>query len=65
MNDMSDKISFISCIIPEFADAYKMSVPNAYNYLKKHGGYSIYIMNSGHYIMRILCGLSVTYTKFA
>jgi hypothetical protein len=35
---ISDKVSFISGIIPEFADAYKMSIPNAYIYLKKHGG---------------------------
>jgi len=36
--EISDKISFIVCIIPEFADAYKMCIPNAYNYLKKYGG---------------------------
>jgi len=38
MSDISDKISFISSIIPEFADSYKMSIPNAYNFLKKYGG---------------------------
>jgi hypothetical protein len=38
MDNTSDKISFIACIIPEFADAYKMSIPNAYNYFKKYGG---------------------------
>jgi hypothetical protein len=38
MNDVSDKISFISCIIPEFADAYKMPIPKAYAFLKKYGG---------------------------
>jgi hypothetical protein len=36
--EIANKISFIACIIPEFADAYKMSVPNAYTYLKKYGG---------------------------
>ena len=33
-----DEISFISFIIPEFALAYKMSVQQAYQYLKKYGG---------------------------
>ena len=36
--NMSDKISFISFIIPEFALAYKMNVQDAYFYLKKYGG---------------------------
>jgi hypothetical protein len=44
MSDISDKISFISCIIPEFADSYKMSIPNAYNFLKKYGGLK-YLLN--------------------
>jgi len=44
MNEISDKISFISCIIPEFADAYKMSMPNAYKFLKKYGGLK-YLLN--------------------
>ncbi|KAA6322759.1 hypothetical protein EZS27_027729 [termite gut metagenome] len=35
----SDKISFISYIIPEFASAYKMNIQDAYRYLKKYGGY--------------------------
>ncbi|MDR0547336.1 MAG: hypothetical protein LBG77_07120 [Dysgonamonadaceae bacterium] len=30
----SDKISFISLIVPEFAAAYKMKVQDAYFYLK-------------------------------
>jgi len=34
ISDISDKISFISCIIPEFADSYKMSIANAYKFLK-------------------------------
>ena len=34
----SDKVSFISFIIPEFALAYKMNVQKAYLYLKQHGG---------------------------
>jgi hypothetical protein len=37
-SENENKIGFIACIIPAFADAYKMSVPNAYNYLKKYGG---------------------------
>ena len=34
----SDKVSFISFIVPEFALAYKMSIPEAYLYLKQFGG---------------------------
>jgi hypothetical protein len=34
----SDKVSFITFIIPEFAAAYKMNVQSAYFYLKKYGG---------------------------
>jgi hypothetical protein len=34
----SDKVSFISFIIPEFAAAYKMKIYDAYHYLKKYGG---------------------------
>ncbi|MCL2328386.1 MAG: DUF3791 domain-containing protein [Bacteroidetes bacterium] len=36
---LSDKISFITYIVPAFADAYKMKVQDAYFYLKKHGGW--------------------------
>ncbi|GAB6012211.1 DUF3791 domain-containing protein [Viscerimonas tarda] len=36
--ETSDKISFIAFIIPEFADAYKMNMQEAYRYLKKYGG---------------------------
>lgn len=36
--ETSDKISFISFIIPEFALAYKMNVQKAYQYLKHYGG---------------------------
>jgi len=35
---ISNKISFISYIIPAFAEAYKMNVQDAYRYLKKYGG---------------------------
>ncbi|MDR1881371.1 MAG: DUF3791 domain-containing protein [Prevotella sp.] len=35
----SDKVSFITFIVPEFAAAYKMNVQKAYLYLKKHGGW--------------------------
>jgi hypothetical protein len=34
----SDKVSFIAFIIPAFAEAYKMPVSAAYQYLKKYGG---------------------------
>ena len=37
--DMSDKISFITFIIPEFANAFKMKVSKAYHYLKQYGGF--------------------------
>ncbi|GHT64531.1 hypothetical protein FACS189451_12160 [Bacteroidia bacterium] len=37
--ETSDKISFISFIVPEFAAAYKMKVQDAYFYLKKYGGF--------------------------
>jgi hypothetical protein len=36
--ETSDKIHFIAFIIPQFADAYKMNVQEAYLYLKKYGG---------------------------
>jgi hypothetical protein len=39
-SDATSKISFIASIIPAFADAYKMNVSNAYDYLKKYGGLS-------------------------
>jgi hypothetical protein len=35
----SDKVSFITFIVPEFAAAYKMNVQKAYFYLKKYGGW--------------------------
>lgn len=37
--ETSDKVSFISFIVPMFADAYKMSVRDAWLYLKKYGGW--------------------------
>jgi len=36
--ETSDKISFISYIIPKFAAEYKMEMQQAYHYLKKYGG---------------------------
>ena len=36
--DISDKVSFISFIISQFALAYKMDMPKAYLYLKQYGG---------------------------
>jgi len=38
--ETSDKISFISYIIPKFADEYKMGTQDAYFYLKKYGGWA-------------------------
>jgi hypothetical protein len=35
----SDKVSFITFIIPRFAEAYKMNIQKAYFYLKKYGGW--------------------------
>ena len=35
----SDKISFMTYIVPAFADAYKMNVQDAYFYLKKYGAW--------------------------
>ncbi|GHT24360.1 hypothetical protein AGMMS4957_17240 [Bacteroidia bacterium] len=37
--DTSDKVSFITFIVPEFAKAYKMNIQSAYWYLKKYGGW--------------------------
>jgi hypothetical protein len=34
----SDKVAFISFIIPFFAETYKMPVSEAYKYLKRYGG---------------------------
>ena len=36
--EKSDKISFVTFIITEFALAYKMETQEAYRYLKKYGG---------------------------
>ena len=41
----SDKVSFISYIIPKFADEYKMKIQDAYFYLKKYGGLSFLFEN--------------------
>jgi hypothetical protein len=38
----SDKIGFITFIVPEFAAAYKMSIPVAFRYLKEYGCNRIY-----------------------
>jgi hypothetical protein len=35
----SDKVAFITFIVPAFAEAYKMNVQDAYFYLKKYGGW--------------------------
>jgi len=36
--ETSDKISFVTFIIIEFAEAFKMKKADAYQYLKKYGG---------------------------
>jgi len=36
--ETSDKISFITFIIIEFAESFKMKKADAYQYLKKYGG---------------------------
>ncbi len=36
---ISDKISFMTYIVPAFAVAYKMNVQDAFFYLKKYGGW--------------------------
>jgi hypothetical protein len=36
--EMLDKISFITFIIPMFARTYKMNKQKTYSYLKKYGG---------------------------
>ncbi|MDR1739263.1 MAG: DUF3791 domain-containing protein [Bacteroidales bacterium] len=42
---ISDKISFISFIIPKFAESFKMNVRDAYFYLKKYGGLDFLMEN--------------------
>jgi hypothetical protein len=36
--ETENKIGFITFMIIEFADAFKMGKPQAYQYLKKYGG---------------------------
>ena len=38
--ETSDKISFITYIVPEFAAAYKMKMQDAFFYLQKFGGWT-------------------------
>jgi len=38
IKETSDKISFITFIIIEFAEAFKMKKPEAFQYLDKYGG---------------------------
>ena len=38
--EISDKVSFVTFIIIEFAEAFKMKKQDAYQYLKKYGGLS-------------------------
>ena len=37
--ETSDKISFITFIIPMFAEKFRITTPDAYRYLKKYGGF--------------------------
>jgi hypothetical protein len=37
--ETSDKISFMTYIVPAFADAYKMNAQDAFFYLKKYGAW--------------------------
>ena len=37
--ETSDKVAFLSFIIPEFAKSYKMTMPDSYLYLKKYGAW--------------------------
>jgi hypothetical protein len=34
--ELSDKVTFLSFIIPQFAEYCKMTIPEAYRYLKKY-----------------------------
>jgi len=43
--DASDKLSFVTFIIPQFARSYKMNKQEAYRYLKKYGGID-YVLNN-------------------
>ena len=36
----SDKVSFITFIVPEFAEKFRINVQEAYRYLKQFGGLS-------------------------
>jgi hypothetical protein len=37
--ELSDKVAFLSFIVPEFATSYKMSFSDSYRYLKKYGAW--------------------------
>ena len=37
--ETTDKVGFLSFIVPEFAKSYKMSMPDSYLYLKKYGAW--------------------------
>ena len=37
--ETSDKVAFLSFIVPEFAKSYKMKMSDAYLYLKKYGAW--------------------------
>jgi len=37
----SDKISFISFVVPAFAEAYKMPASATFKYLRKYGGWDL------------------------
>jgi hypothetical protein len=37
--ETQNKVVFMTCIVPAFADAYKMNVQDAFFYLKKYGAW--------------------------
>jgi hypothetical protein len=39
---ISDKVSFMTYIVPAFATAYKMNVQDAFFYLKKYGAWDFF-----------------------
>ena len=41
--ETSAKVSFITYIVPMFADAYKMDVQEAWFYLKRFGGFDFIV----------------------
>jgi hypothetical protein len=60
----SDKISFMTYIVPAFANAYKMNVQDAFFYLKNMAG-GIFLMSiGGHFIPTTKFGQYTIFMKF-